>query len=293
MIGAISWSPSVSWLNLQMCHPESIVPSCVPYRHSRALLWKMKRPKYIDTYVLSQLSSVCLSLISFYFILQTYWKLEFKQPASEYLQFRAKLEENCVALENVVLKNEQSKLTGTIKVKNISFEKEVFVRLTDNNWQSYIDRPANYIAGAHGDLFDTFSFDFAIPMDDDLHQKLAFCVCYKVGPPENRREFWDSNGGTNFELISERKKVDAANQLLIDDWKPPSCAEVLASMNYKNWTEFASWRHVDSESPYWWYLCELCFSNIMILQCAVTVSPRSVHVPTTIFFSHFVEFDVN
>jgi protein phosphatase 1 regulatory subunit 3A/B/C/D/E len=51
------------------------------------------------------------------------WTLSFKQPASDYLAFRRKVNERNVALENVLLKNEQCRISGTVKVKNLSFEK--------------------------------------------------------------------------------------------------------------------------------------------------------------------------
>jgi protein phosphatase 1 regulatory subunit 3A/B/C/D/E len=44
------------------------------------------------------------------------WKVLFKQPASEYIKFRNKLETNHVALENAMIKNDVPKMIGTIKV---------------------------------------------------------------------------------------------------------------------------------------------------------------------------------
>lgn len=44
------------------------------------------------------------------------WKVLFKQPASEYIKFRHKLETNHVALENTMIKNDIPKMIGTIKV---------------------------------------------------------------------------------------------------------------------------------------------------------------------------------
>jgi protein phosphatase 1 regulatory subunit 3A/B/C/D/E len=47
------------------------------------------------------------------------WKIMFKQPASEYVKFRHKLETMHVALENAIIKNEIPKMIGTIKVSTI------------------------------------------------------------------------------------------------------------------------------------------------------------------------------
>ena len=44
------------------------------------------------------------------------WKLAFRQPASEYVKFRETLDNQKVALENVMLRNEQGRMVGTIKV---------------------------------------------------------------------------------------------------------------------------------------------------------------------------------
>lgn len=49
------------------------------------------------------------------------WKVLFKQPASDYIKFRHKLEAVHVALENVMIKNEIPKMLGTVKVSVISF----------------------------------------------------------------------------------------------------------------------------------------------------------------------------
>lgn len=42
--------------------------------------------------------------------------MNFKQPASDYIKFHETLEQGNVALENVMLKNEVSRMLGTIKV---------------------------------------------------------------------------------------------------------------------------------------------------------------------------------
>lgn len=54
------------------------------------------------------------------------WKITFKQPASEYFKFRETLEQQKVALENVMLKNDLGRMMGTIKVFIINIKK--FIR---------------------------------------------------------------------------------------------------------------------------------------------------------------------
>lgn len=59
-------------------------------------------------------------------------------------------------------------MTGTVRVKNVSFEKSVFIRYTDNNWLSYYDRVCTYKPNRLGDpAYDTFTFTVDIPKDDE------------------------------------------------------------------------------------------------------------------------------
>lgn len=44
-----------------------------------------------------------------------------------------------MSLENVIVKDVESVLVGTIKVRNLSFHKEVIVRASWNDWQSQED----------------------------------------------------------------------------------------------------------------------------------------------------------
>uniref|UniRef100_A0A915JP72 CBM21 domain-containing protein n=1 Tax=Romanomermis culicivorax TaxID=13658 RepID=A0A915JP72_ROMCU len=157
-----------------------------------------------------------------------HWRLDFKQPASDYMRFRVKLEAKNVALENVLVDNvkeslnfpfsnhikcresnldDGSSLNGTIKVKNLSFEKFVFVRYTTDQWKTFRDESAQYVKPSskhtsRPDLIDTFRFDFPIPEDDILHPNLEFCVCFRL----SNREFWDNNNenGGNFKISSAK-----------------------------------------------------------------------------------------
>jgi protein phosphatase 1 regulatory subunit 3A/B/C/D/E len=72
------------------------------------------------------------------------YALSFSQPASDYLKFRNRINEKNVSLENVVLNRFQ--LSGTIKVKNMSYSKHVFVRTSFNKWASCQDHTAQYVS---------------------------------------------------------------------------------------------------------------------------------------------------
>jgi protein phosphatase 1 regulatory subunit 3A/B/C/D/E len=89
------------------------------------------------------------------------WRLTFQQPCCQYQQFRDKVEHYFVSLENVLVYAER--VCGTIKVKNICFQKRVFVRYTQDKWANFTDVPARYVPNS-GSLFDQFAFEFDVPL---------------------------------------------------------------------------------------------------------------------------------
>nr|XP_039262700.1 protein phosphatase 1 regulatory subunit 3C-like [Styela clava] len=128
---------------------------------------------------------------------------DFKQPAADYIKFKQNLEINNVSLENVILK-ELTSISGTIKVKNISFEKKVFVRITFDKWLSFSDHEATYIKNFCDDeIYDTFQFNIAVPKSfDPVMQNVQFCICFA----SEKGEFWDNNNGGNY-VISTNVSV--------------------------------------------------------------------------------------
>ncbi|XP_053954309.1 protein phosphatase 1 regulatory subunit 3C [Anastrepha ludens] len=126
------------------------------------------------------------------------WTVDFKQPASDYLSFRQKIDRDFVSLENVIVKDEESIVVGTVKVKNISFEKEVIVRVTWDDWKSQQDIFCTF-ARAYGPatfahvVFDTFSFKITLPPSS---KRLEFCICYRA----KCQEYWDNREGKNYTI---------------------------------------------------------------------------------------------
>ncbi|CDW56956.1 Protein phosphatase 1 regulatory subunit 3, partial [Trichuris trichiura] len=179
------------------------------------------------------------------------WRVEFPQPASDYSKFRSKICTRNVALENVLIDNERGRVSGIIKVKNVAFEKEVFVRFSLDDWLTFYDRPAHYLRSAGGD-FDTFQFDIDLSStDDEKCSKIEFCICYRT----NGVEYWDNNDGKNFELSSEKLRKGRSEvrnsqaEATMAQSFPRSADAFLLSC--PNWTEFASWTHLTTDGPYW------------------------------------------
>lgn len=171
------------------------------------------------------------------------WEPAFSQPASDYVEFRRKLEQNCVCLENVITKETDESVVGTVKVKNISYCKEVWIRATYNRWENCEDYPATYVpSGMEGtsvyDLYDTFSFNFRIPPEAARTGCVEFCVCFKC----EGTEYWDNNGGVNYKLEATPSKGKFNSVPKFED---------AFTARIDTWTEFASWNHLVNDAPYW------------------------------------------
>lgn len=163
---------------------------------------------------------------------QDLWEMRFSQPASDYLEFRRRITEDCVSLENVIIKQNECALDGTVKVKNIDFSKEVFIRASSDGWNSSEDTYCMFLkSGPLGQnrtsVYDTFGFRIQLPIHS---RKLDFCVCFK----SKGNEFWDNNYGKNYTI--EKSSVRNTPGL--------SCARI----NYGNsWTS----KEAHGTTPYW------------------------------------------
>ncbi|XP_007236761.3 protein phosphatase 1 regulatory subunit 3B [Astyanax mexicanus] len=135
--------------------------------------------------------------------------LDFAQPSADYLRFRQRLEEDLVCLENCMLKDRA--VAGTVKVKNLSFEKFVKVRITFDTWKSHTDVDCLYIKDTYvGSDRDTFSFEVNLPEQVPPHERIEFAVFYVV----NGITYWDSNRGQNYRIIHsslKRSSIDFMN----------------------------------------------------------------------------------
>ncbi|XP_070821442.1 protein phosphatase 1 regulatory subunit 3C-B-like [Chaetodon trifascialis] len=127
----------------------------------------------------------------------TQLKLGFPQPSADFQAFRSKLAKSMVILENCSV-NEQA-LRGTVRVRNISFQKDVRVRITFDSWQSYRDVACTYLQKRFGGpQTDIFEFDIAIPKVLDAKRKVEFCLSYL--PRGHSEPFWDNNNGQNYSI---------------------------------------------------------------------------------------------
>eukprot|EP00118_Oscarella_pearsei_P024704 m.306625 g.306625 ORF g.306625 m.306625 type:complete len:294 (+) comp41419_c0_seq1:156-1037(+) len=119
-----------------------------------------------------------------------------QQPCTR-TDFDEFLMKNSVCLENVAVRG--LNVLGTVRVKNVDFEKRVTVRWSMDNWTSYLDAPARYVAGSSNDATDRFAFEIDVPASVEAGQKVQFAVRF-VLPNRAGAEYWDNNRGKNYSL---------------------------------------------------------------------------------------------
>lgn len=187
------------------------------------------------------------------------WEVAFQQPASDYLDFRKRLDTGNVSLENVIVREAEDIVVGTVKVRNIAYHKEVFVRSTSDEWRTHEDAYCTFVnnnsavsTAAAYVLYDTFSFRLTLP---PRSVRIEFCVCFRC----EGAEFWDSNSGKNYVLLKKSSSNEEESLLLKlrrsnSDNLPIEnairCADAVHA-KLDSWSEFASWNHLDNSTPYW------------------------------------------
>eukprot|EP00049_Salpingoeca_infusionum_P017110 m.351779 g.351779 ORF g.351779 m.351779 type:complete len:314 (-) comp16349_c0_seq1:575-1516(-) len=85
----------------------------------------------------------------------------------------------------------------TVRVLNQTFEKNVCVRFTTDNWSSFTDVPATYLPGSDMSGTTKFLATLSVPAFA-LVKRLEFAVCFRAKDVE----FWDNNNGANYCIAS-------------------------------------------------------------------------------------------
>ncbi|XP_044517078.1 protein phosphatase 1 regulatory subunit 3D [Gracilinanus agilis] len=148
----------------------------------------------IPLHVLSRLSinsDLCCSNQDLEFTLQCLVP-EFLQPV-DCSDFSFRLQNQRVCLERVTTSD--LGVSGTIRVLNMAFEKQVTVRYTYNSWRTQQEVGTRWRSSA-GDS-DLFIFCFPVPPYLlGLNSVVQFAIRYRVGGDE----YWDNNEGENYSL---------------------------------------------------------------------------------------------
>ncbi|XP_060788831.1 protein phosphatase 1, regulatory subunit 3Ca [Neoarius graeffei] len=123
--------------------------------------------------------------------------LDFRQPVADYLDFRKRLLKNSVCLESCMLQGHT--LTGTIKVRNLSFKKSVYIRITFDSWKNHRDVECTFMNNICGCRdTDTFVFVIEIPACMLPQDSVEFCISYT----SSGQMYWDNNDGKNYALVT-------------------------------------------------------------------------------------------
>lgn len=87
----------------------------------------------------------------------------------------------------------------TIRALNLAFEKEVFVRMTDDGWATQRDIPCSYISTSDDARADRFGCALQAPLFCKRAVELEFAICFRV----SGTEYWDNNQAKNYRVTVE------------------------------------------------------------------------------------------
>jgi len=100
---------------------------------------------------------------------------------------------------------------GNILLRNLAYEKAVFIRYSVDGWKTWKDCPATY-SFSQGDL-ETWKFqtgNFVFPrsnpgqsLTEVVNINFDFAVCYKV----NGNIYWDNNNNKNYHLDQNNRYI--------------------------------------------------------------------------------------
>ncbi|XP_078345262.1 protein phosphatase 1 regulatory subunit 3C-like [Oculina patagonica] len=127
----------------------------------------------------------------------------FLHPFESKDRFMKRVYSQNVCLEYIFCKN--FVVTGLIRVTNLSFNKEVTVRVTLDGWETCRDIWADYMSTCSDGKTEKFSFRITVPHDFEVNQCIEFAIRYRVW----NQEFWDNNNRNNYhvqclEVLSEQ-----------------------------------------------------------------------------------------
>uniref|UniRef100_A0A8C5JJ03 Protein phosphatase 1 regulatory subunit 3A n=1 Tax=Junco hyemalis TaxID=40217 RepID=A0A8C5JJ03_JUNHY len=160
-----------------------------------------------------------------------FFSQHFTLPASQE-ELLQKVREQKVVLESVVLLPGVTCMNGIIRVLNVSFEKQVYVRMTLNNWLTYYDILAEFMPNSCGSEMDQFCFKISVvpPFQKD-GVKVEFCIRYETSVGT----FWANNDDKNYTLICHKKetvpKVDNKSQKEATDRCLKGCLKTTQNTN--------------------------------------------------------------
>ncbi|RWS09168.1 glycogen-binding subunit 76A-like protein, partial [Dinothrombium tinctorium] len=120
----------------------------------------------------------------------------FKEPFT-LTDFFDRVRRQQVCLQKYFVTNLDTKVNihFIILVINLSFEKNVKVRYTKDNWKTWNDVVAKYVPNSNDGWSDKFMVEFCFNTNSSgdlaVGQKISFAICFSV----DGKEYWDNNLG--------------------------------------------------------------------------------------------------
>uniref|UniRef100_A0A1I8JR13 CBM21 domain-containing protein n=1 Tax=Macrostomum lignano TaxID=282301 RepID=A0A1I8JR13_9PLAT len=99
-----------------------------------------------------------------------------------------------LSVQTAVLSS-QSHARGIVNVKNVCFDKRVFVRVSFDSWRSYKDFDAKYLSLCDGGLTTVLALHSSVPL---RLLTFEFCVCFEA--LSLGQSFWDNAVGQNYQV---------------------------------------------------------------------------------------------
>lgn len=117
-----------------------------------------------------------------------------------------------IFLERIYLADDLRSVKGTVRVRNIAFEKWVAVRFTLDDWVTVNEVSADYSESVKDGESDRFTFSIKLnellnwPRGAGSHETktMFLCLRYRTG---GNAEFWDNNDGLNYQLDFRKRQL--------------------------------------------------------------------------------------
>lgn len=137
-----------------------------------------------------------------------------------------------VFLERIYLAEDLRSVKGTVRVRNISFEKWVAVRFTLDNWTTVNEVSAEYSESVNDGQSDRFTFSIKLnellnwPRGAGQHETKTMFLCLRYTTPG--AEFWDNNDSLNYQLDFRKRQMPSTPVSTPDAARPAARSQSIS-----------------------------------------------------------------
>lgn len=133
--------------------------------------------------------------------LNSKWITCFKGPDPDSHNHISYVHEKKVVFEKLAIvadpSGDSQTLEGGVRVANVAYQKNVYVRATYHNWATYFEVDAIHHSHCNGSNTDLFTFKVPLKKEAAAHTRtMEFVVAYQVGGAT----YWDNNNFLNYRI---------------------------------------------------------------------------------------------